>query len=143
MTLKTVTVSLPKRLYRQVRQRAQSMNHSVEDELATVVKDALREDTSWVGISTDISSEVQHLQFLDDDHLWRVAKTIVPTEKSERMQVLSQKQRAEGLTQTELEETEQLQHYAHRVMLLRAEAAVLLKKRGFDISPLRQMSAHS
>jgi len=63
---------------------------------------------------------------------------VASAEKNERMQQLVLKQQAEGLTATEREETQQLQHYAHRLMMIRAEAAVLLQQRGFDITPLRQ-----
>jgi len=42
------------------------------------------------------------------------------------------------LTATEQQEVQQLQQYAQQLMLIRAEAAVLLQQRGFDISTLRQ-----
>lgn len=54
------------------------------------------------------------------------------------MQQLVLKQQAEGLTATEAAEAQHLQHYAHRLMMIRAEAAVLLQQRGFDITSLRQ-----
>jgi hypothetical protein len=54
------------------------------------------------------------------------------------METLLHKLHREGLTQNEQQEMQQLQQLAHRVMLLRAEAAVLLKQRGHDIECLRQ-----
>lgn len=134
MTLQTVTVNLSEKAYQKVQQLAQNRNRSVEDELATVVENALNEDNNLEGIPSDIASEVEQLRFLDNEHLWRVAQLSVAEDKSDRMQYLSRKLKAEGLTQAEKEEVEQLQHFAHRVMLVRAEAAVLLKERGFDIS---------
>ena len=133
-----VNVSLPEPLYRRVQQRAKGMNRSVADELAAVVADALAADDAWVGIPADIATEVAQLRFLDDAHLWRAAQLTVPPEKSERMQFLSEKLQSEGLMVTEEEEMRQLQHYGQRVMLVRAEAAVLLQGRGFDIAGLRQ-----
>ncbi|MBE2197013.1 MAG: hypothetical protein IAE79_00285 [Anaerolinea sp.] len=133
-----VNVSLPESLYRRVQQRAKGMNRSVADELTAVVADALAADDTWVGIPTDIATEVAQLRFLDDAHLWRAAQLAVPSEKSERMQFLSEKLQFEGLTATEEEEMRQLQHYGQRVMLVRAEAAVLLQGREFDIAGLRQ-----
>lgn len=137
MTLQ-VNVSLPESLYRRVQQRAEGMNRSVAAELAAVVEDALSADDAWIGVPTDIAAEVAQLHFLDDDHLQRAAQVTVPIDKSERMQTLSQKMGAEGLTTAEEEEIRQLQHYAQRVLLVRAEAAVLLQQRGFDISALHQ-----
>lgn len=51
----------------------------------------------------------------------------------------AQRQRSiEDELASEQQEMQQLQQLAHRVMLLRAEAAVLLKQRGQDITSLRQ-----
>lgn len=137
MALQTVTVTLPKRIYQKVRQLAQDKNRSVEDELVAVVENALNEDYSWAGVPSDIADEVDQLRFLDDEHLLRAAKLTIAEEKSERMQVLSQKQRAERLTPAEQEEIDQLQHLAQRVMLVRAEAAVLLQDRGHNVTTLQ------
>jgi hypothetical protein len=136
MTLQTVTVNLSEKAYQKVRQLAQDRNRSVEDELATVVENALNEGNNWLGVPSDIADEVGQLRFLDDEYLWRAAQLTVAEEKSDRMQFLSRKRKAEGLTLAEKEEADQLQHLAHRVMLVRAEAAVLLKERGHNISTL-------
>jgi hypothetical protein len=136
MALQTVTVNLPKQVFHKVRQLARNKNRSVEDELVAVVENALDEGDVWAGVPSDVADEVEQLRFLDDEHLWRAAQLTVAEEKSERMQILSQKQKAEGLTVAEKEEIEQLQHLAQRVMLVRAEAAVLLQERGYNISRL-------
>jgi len=138
MTLQTVSIRLPENLYRRVQQRAKNTNRSVADELAVVIEDALATEGAWVGVPSDIVEEAAQLHFLDDDHLLRILQWTVPVEKTDRVQTLIQKLEAEGLTTTEEEEIRQLQHYAHRVMLVRAEAAALLQSRGFDISELRQ-----
>lgn len=138
MTTQTVSINLAEELYRQVQQRAKIRNRSVADELAVVVEDALSVGDGWLGVPDDIATEVAQLRHLDDDHLWRVARMTMPIEKSERMQILSQRLKIEGLTAAEEEEIGQLQHYAQRIMLVRAEAAVLLQERGFDIADLRQ-----
>lgn len=135
MALQTVTVNLTKQVYQKVQQLARDKNRSIEDELASVVETAL-EHNSWVGVPSDIADEVEQLRFLDDQHLWRVAQLTVSDEKSERMQLLSQKQTGEGLTVAEKEEIEQLQLLAQRVMLVRAEAAVLLQERGHNVSQI-------
>ncbi|MCL4263558.1 MAG: hypothetical protein KJ069_10105 [Anaerolineae bacterium] len=136
--MQTVTVKLPSNIYRQVQKRAQTNQRTVEDEVVDALEMALESQDSWAGIPAEIADEVEQLQFLDDAHLWRVARTIVPTEKAERMQELAWKQQAEGLNAAEQAETAVLRQLANRVMLLRAEAAVLLQQRGHDISPLNQ-----
>lgn len=138
MTIHTVTVNLPARIYERVQQQAQDKNRSVEDELTAVVETAVSLGEEWAGVPSDLAEEAAQLALLDDDHLSRVARLTVPVEKSERMQALTWKQQREGLTEAEQQEAKQLQRLAHRVMLLRAEAAVLLQERGVDISSLRQ-----
>jgi hypothetical protein len=132
MTTQTVSINLAEDLYRQVQQRAKGRNRSVADELAVVVEDALSAGEAWVGIPGDIAAEVAQLRHLDDDHLLRAACMTMPVEKPKRMQALSRQLKAKGLTKAEEEEIRQLQHYAQRIMLVRAEAAVLLQERGFS-----------
>ena len=136
----TVTVNLPADIYERVHKQALDKNRSIGDELTALVETAFSLGEEWLGVPLDLAEEASQLPLLDDDHLWRVARMTVPVEKSERMQALTWKQQGEGLTETEERETRQLQRLANRVMLLRAEAAVLLKKRGFDTSPLRNSS---
>lgn len=142
MVTYTVIVNLPAHIYERVQQQAQDKNRSVEDELTAVVETAVSLGEEWAGVSPDLAEKAAQLALLDDDHLWRVACMTVPVGKSERMQALTWKQQKEGLTEAEQQETSQLQRLGHRVMLLRAEAAVLLQERGFDISPLRRSPAY-
>ncbi len=137
MTLQTVTLHLPEKLYERIKQSALLKNRTVEDELVGTVEAVWVDDDTAV-LPDDLAEEISQLTLLDDEHLWRAARMKVAPEKTERVQALITKQRAEGLTETEEEEIRQLQYFAHRVMLIRAEAAVLLKRRGFDISSLSQ-----
>lgn len=54
--------------------------------------------------------------------------------QAERMQELVWKQQSEGLTAVEEDEAAQLQQFARRVMLIRADAAALLATRGHDVA---------
>ena len=128
MSLQTVTLHLPEKLYEQIRRSALSKNRSVEDELVGTVEAVWTDDDTAV-LPDDLAEEITQLALLDDEHLWRAARMKVAPEKTERVQTLIAKQRAEGLIETEEEEVRQLQHFAHRVMLIRAEAAVQLKRK--------------
>lgn len=136
--MQTITVQLPPNIYRQVQQQAKSKQRSVEDEVVDVIEAALESQEEWAGIPIDVVDELAQLHFLDDDHLWRVASTSVPVEKAERMQELVWKQQAEVLSEAEQAEATTLRQFANRIMLLRAETAVLLQERGHDISSLNQ-----
>lgn len=133
MIVQTVTVHLPDELYQKVKQRAVRMQRSVEDELVAVVAEAL---PTIDDLPVDITESLKQLVFLTDDELWQAARTKVSTEDSERMQAMLLKQQREGLTPEEETEIEHLVHHYDRTMLIRAQAAVLLKERGHDISDL-------
>lgn len=135
MSLQTVTVRLPERLYQQVKQRARQMHRSVEDELVAVVAAAL---PTLDDLPADIADDMAQLAFLTDDELWHAARTTLPTSEAERMQALLQKRQREGLTPQEEEEANHLAYHYDRTMLVRAQAAALLKERGRDISNLKQ-----
>jgi hypothetical protein len=138
MTMQTLQLNLPNELYQQVKQRAGKTNRTVEAEVIGAVEALLAADDDQVGLPPDVAEEIAQLPFLDDAHLWQAARQLAPPEKNERMQELVLKQQAEGLTEAEQQEAQQLQQYAHRLMMIRAEAAVLLQQRGYDITTLRQ-----
>jgi hypothetical protein len=56
------------------------------------------------------------------------------------MQRLMLKRQAEGLTQTEQNEAQQLLRRSEHVMLLHAQAMALLRARGYNVSRLMQPS---
>ncbi len=136
--MQTLELTLTNELYQQVKQRAVQTNRTVQAEVIAAVEALLATDNLAVELPPTLAEEIAQLPFLDNDHLWQAARQVAPAEKNKRMQALVLKQQAEGLTATEQEEAQQLQFYAHRLMLIRAEAAVLLQQRGFNISTLRQ-----
>lgn len=136
----TVNLQLPPTMYQRVKHRATQARRSIEDELVVVIANGLEIEDDINILPAGIAAELQQMAFLDDQALWRAAQQRVPNQKSERMQELVLKQQAEGFTEAERQEAAQLQHYAHLIMLVRAEAAVLLKERGLDISKLSRTS---
>lgn len=137
MTYQPITVRLPDQLYERVRQRAQARNRSLESELIQAVQTGLDMDDEEHDVAPEIESELAQLPFLADDDLWRAAQLTIPDTTSGRMEELLWRSKSEGLTRAEQEEVDRLQLLGQRVMLIRAEAAVLLKNRGFDISILK------
>ena len=126
--MESVTVQLPDSLYQRMQQQARARNRSVEDEVAEVVELAFATDVS--GATAELLEQLPHLS---DKDLWQAAQMCVPDDKAEHMQELVWKEQAEGLTFAEMDEATQLQQYARRIMLVRAEAAALLSARGYDV----------
>lgn len=133
MTLQTVTVHLPEMLYRQVARRARRMRRSVEDELVEVVSTAM---PTMEALPSDIVDDLEQLTYLTDAEMWEAARTTLPRQDSERMQTLVLKRQGVRLTTVEERELKRLTHLADRAMLVRAQAAVLLKERGHNIESL-------
>jgi hypothetical protein len=76
------------------------------------------------------------LKLLDDEALWRAARNCLSDDVRSQLEALNFKQQRETLTQGEKDTLEQLVHQYDQAVLLRAEAARLLKERGYEVSKL-------
>ncbi|MEN8220066.1 MAG: hypothetical protein ABFS56_27700 [Pseudomonadota bacterium] len=84
-------------------------------------------------LADDIEQALAELDWFTDNELWQAARLTVSGDDSAAMQELLEKQQRDGLTTLESQQVQQLSHFFNRVMLVRAKAAALLKKRGYDI----------
>ncbi len=133
MPTQAITLRLPLPVYEFFKNRAERTHRSVEGELLEV---ATTEATEKDRLSLDLAQAVAGLAVLDDEDLWRAARSRLPIEQKDQIEALNYKQQSEGLTQAERQRQEQLLSACDRVMLVRAHAAKLLKVRGHDISEL-------
>ncbi|MCP3959685.1 MAG: hypothetical protein GY719_17695 [bacterium] len=133
MPAHAITLELPETLYRRFRQRSEWTHRSLETEiLDAVAAGASVEDE----LSPDLVEAIEALQTLDDEELWRLGKEAMSREVSEELEALHFKQRDEGLNPSEDATRARLMHEYERTMLIRAQAAKLLKDRGHDVSGL-------
>jgi plasmid stability protein len=132
MSSQVVMLKLPDDLYRQVEQRARQKQHSIEDELLSVVNNFLRVEE----IPEEIENAMAELSFLTDEELWQAAQTVLTQGENERMQELAFKHQSDGTTPAEQQEMERLLRRYDQIMLVRAQAVALLKQRGHDVSSL-------
>ncbi len=70
--MQTVAVKLPDDLYERIRARAEKANRSVEAELVEIVTTALPEADE---LPKDLADLLASLNFLDDEALWRAARS--------------------------------------------------------------------
>ena len=136
MAHETLTVNLPTHVYQQLKARAQQAHHSIEAELLDIVTTAIEEDD----LPADITEAMEALKPADDATLWQVAQRsrLSNQEEDEIEQYHFKRQRGERLSDEEEERLAALMHDSHRAMLLRAQAAALLKGRGHDVDVLLQ-----
>ncbi|WP_437682172.1 hypothetical protein [Sorangium sp. So ce131] len=133
MATQSVTLRLPDPLYQQLKRRAEQARRTVEDELLDVVTMAMPVADE---LSPDLAEAVSPLATLDDDGLWDAARSRLPPRAAEQLEELHLKRQREGLTEAEEQEAASLARQYERAMLVRAQAAALLKQRGHDISCL-------
>ncbi|EDN65474.1 hypothetical protein BGP_2649 [Beggiatoa sp. PS] len=132
MESQAITITLPAPIYSQVKQQSQLMRRSIAEELVAVVIDYSQREI----LDNEIEDELSQLDFLTVQELWQAAQMTVSREQTDYMQQLVEKQQCEGLTNAENQQAQLLSHFFNRVMLIRAKAATLLKKHGYNISSL-------
>ena len=133
MASQTLTLNISDQLYRRLQQRAEQAHRSVEDEVLELVATAIPADDE---LPVALLEALAPLPTLSDAALWRVARSRLPADVSTELEELHIKRQREGLSDTEAERSAELLRQYDRTMLLRAEAALLLKQRGHDISEL-------
>jgi hypothetical protein len=85
-------------------------------------------------LAPDLNEALSALSLLDDEALWDAAQCHLPKQAAERMESLHCQR--QGLTKAEAQKLETLVQQYERYMLVRAEAAALLKQRGHDVSKI-------
>jgi plasmid stability protein len=133
MAVQSVTLQLPSPLYERLKRQAEQTNRSVEDELLEVIATAVPVADD---VPANLAEAVSPLALLDDEALWRAARGHFPEEAAAQLEQLHLKRQREGLTASEAEARAGLVRQYEQTMLVRAQAAALLKQRGYDVSEL-------
>ncbi len=132
MSTHAITLQLPIPLYEQIKSRARRARQTVETEALNLVATAVEEER----LPDEMAAAVESLGVLDDDALWRTARSTLALEKQEQLEALNFKQQGEGLTRSERELHATLLSAYDRAVLVRARAAELLAERGYDVAEL-------
>lgn len=133
MAIQPVTLNLPSTLYNRLKRRAEQTHRTVEAELLEVVAMAVPVTDE---IPADLEAAISSLSLLDDEALWQAARSHLPKEAADQLESLHLKRQREGLTEAEGQTLTGLVRQYERAMLVRSQAAALLKQRGHDISNL-------
>jgi hypothetical protein len=126
-----ITLTLPEDISARVRQIAETTSQPVEQ----IVLDHLKSlSIQLPPLPPEDQAELDALRHLSDDALWTIAREQVLEEAQARAHTLMDKNSLGTITDAEAAELEKLVQRADRVMLRKAEAATILKKRGFAFS---------
>lgn len=127
----TITLHLPEALYR----RAQAAAEAQQQPLEEVVLGAVAAGMPLLDdLPPLLAHEAAALSLLNDEALWRAARQTLSAELQERYEALSEQRELGALALDEQRQLEQILGEYQRIVLLRAQAAVLLKLRGYDLS---------
>jgi hypothetical protein len=126
-----VTLRVPDVLYERVQHAAASLKRSLEDIVLLALATALPPLTE---LPREVADDLGALAFLDDAALFEVVQSTLPPELSAEMDaLLADKGRGEIETSAGQRLDELVR--AHEVLTLRrAQAALLLQRRGHDMS---------
>lgn len=131
MATQSVTLHLPDNIYERIQRTAEFLRQPVEKLLLDAVTTAL---PLLDDLSPEMVDDMAALALLNDAALWRVARnTLAPASQAHLDNLLDKK--GEGtLTAAEQQRLDELLNEYEQVVLTRAQAALLLKQRGYDLS---------
>ena len=134
MSLHPVTVNLPENVYKRIRRAAEITRRSVDEVMVEAVS-AVAPDLET---PSAIRNNLAQMAYLNDAALWQAARATMPADQRARMEELHIKQREGKFKKAEQAEEQALLKLYRETILVRAQAAVLLKQRGYDVSDLTQ-----
>ena len=140
MTVKNVTLQLPETLYLRLQQAANGMHQTLDEVLLRALQ--VGSPPSWEDAPAVFQSDLAALDRLDDQSLWRIARSTQLDEDWSHYQELLEKNADSLITASERLELERLSLEADRFMLRKAQAAALLRWRGHTV-PLASTSRAS
>ena len=132
---RTMIITLPEPLYQHLLSRAEHAGRSLEDEVTELLSTSVIDSDQ---LDPELEDQLASMALLDDQSLWRAARNRLAADVTARLETLNLKAQDEGLTDAEAQESAALIRRYERGMLVRAEAAYLLKQRGHDVDPLRE-----
>ena len=133
MAIRPITVNLPDSLYDRLKRRAEQTQRTVEAELLEVVATAVPETEA---LSAELTTALADLALLDEEALQRAARSHLPEEAAARLEALHLQRQRTALSPAEIGELASLVRQYEHAMLVRAQAAALLRQRGHDTAGL-------
>lgn len=120
------TLTIPDTVYNRAKRIAWETSRPVEDVLLHQL-----EKLEEPALPPDQQAELDALRHLSDDALWTIAREQMPEAIEVRAHTLMDKNSLRQITDDEYAELQQLSQRADRLMLRKAEAASILRERGY------------
>ncbi len=137
--VRTITLTLPERLYEPLQRMAQATDQPLETVLLTALQASL---PPLDGLPLEIVQALSALEDLDNSALRDAVFETVPDDRQHELSELLARNQAGELTTTERARLDQFQQQADLVMLRKARAAVLLRFRGQPVPTPAELRQH-
>jgi len=125
------TLTVPEAVYSRARQIAEETSQKVDE----VLLDHLKTLPAHPALPPDEEAELEALKHLSDDALWTIAREQLADDLAARMAILMDKNSLGTISSDEYRELENLVDRGQRLMLRKSEAAALLTRRGYTVTP--------
>ena len=135
MTVYPITLNVPLAVYEQIQRAAQKAQRPIDELFVEAIVAAA---PALANASTNLKAPLAQMTYLNDAALWQAARSTLASEQRERMATLHEAQQRRLLSIEEQAEEQVLLKLYREVVLVRAQAAVLLKQRGYDVSDTTQ-----
>jgi rhodanese-related sulfurtransferase len=126
-----ITLELPPAAYEQLRRTASHQNRPVAEVVKEIV---LREVPDLPSLPADVEAELATFSQLSNDVLWLIARSALTRQQQDALADLNELAQRRSLTPNEQSRQQELISVYDRVLVRRAQAALILKQRGYDLS---------
>jgi hypothetical protein len=132
-TTQRLVLDVPSDVFAKLERAAEQTHRSIHDQAVQLLTRVVPEDDL---LPPKTRAALAALTMLDDTALWRAARKRVSTRSLGLWRALIAKRETQALTEDDERLLNEIEEGFHRVALIRAEAALLLKERGHDIAGL-------
>ncbi|MFZ2358682.1 MAG: hypothetical protein WA040_05000 [Anaerolineae bacterium] len=126
-----ITVELPPAAYEQLRRTASRQNRPVAELVKEIV---LREIPDLPSLPADVEAELATFSQLSNDVLWLIARSTLTRQQQDALAKLNDQAQRRPLNADEQSQQQKLISVYDRVLVRRAQTALVLKQRGYDLS---------
>jgi hypothetical protein len=135
VTVYPVTLNVPEAAYEKIQRAAEKVQRPVDELLVEAI---VAVAPTIESASADLNAALAQMAYLNDAALWQAARSTMAPEQRERLATLHDIQQRRPLSTAEQAENQALLRLYREALLVRAQAAVLLKQRGYDVGDLTQ-----
>lgn len=140
VAVETVILQVSGQLYARAQQTVGNNQQALEQLLVSAMMSEL---SLLDDLPDEMVMDMATLALLNDRALWRVARQTMSEEHYERMDELLALKSQKVLTATQQQELDAYLAVYDQIVLQRAEAAVLLQQRGYDLSDPQSLATSS